>query len=357
MKISIKKYFTLTVFLTSLCSLFIIACNSKKQDAEVNKPAKPNILNAEGYIVKPQQFQSDYTASGSLLPNEEIQILSEVSGRITSITFEEGSHVEKGQVLLRLYNDDIKAQIQKSKAQRELQEKIRARQAELLRIGGISQQDYETTDAQIQSIDADLAYSEALLRKTTIIAPFPGRIGIRNVSTGAVITPATIIATLQQTRILKMDFTIPDQYKEEVTTGKKVTFSVTGKLDTFTGTISAIEPSADAVTRTLKVRALVNNDDHKLVPGSFTHVVIPFENNKSALLIPSQSVIPTDRDKEVAVIKGGKAKMVPVTIGTRTNDLVEIIQGLNAGDTIITTGIMQVKNNMNVKVSFKKQTP
>lgn len=340
----------LFVFLSLVLLSGLSACNSKKKE----EPAKPktNILNAEGYVVKPQAFQSDYTASGSLLPNEEIQILPEVSGRVTSISFDEGKHVEKGQVLLRIYNDDIKAQIQKLKAQRALQEKIQARQAELLRIGGISQQDYETTTSQIQSIDADMAYSNAMLRKTSIMAPFSGRIGIRNISMGAVVTPATVVATLQQTRILKMDFTIPDQYKDEVTNGKKVAFTVTGKLDTFSGVISALEPAADAVTRTLKVRAVVENDAHKLTAGSFTHVIIPFENNKNALLIPSQSIIPTARNKQVAIVVGGKAKLVPVVIGTRTNDMVEIVQGLKEGDTIITTGIMQVKPNMKVQVKI-----
>ncbi len=306
---------------------------------------------AEGYVVTPQQFQSGYLASGSLRPNEEIQILPEVSGRITSISFTEGSHVEKGQVLVRLYNDDIRATIQKLEAQKQLQLKIKDRQAELLRIGGISQQDFETTTTQIQSIDADVAFAQAQLRKTTINAPFSGRIGIRNVSIGAVITPATVIATLQQTRILKMDFSLPDQYKSQVPRGKKLTFTVSGVLDTFDAVISAIEPAADAETHTIKVRAIVQNEDHKLVAGSFTHVILPFENNSNALLVPSQSVIPTDRDKKVAVVINGKANLVTVTTGTRTKDKVEILQGLKPGDTIITTGIMQVKQDMGVKIT------
>lgn len=328
----------------------LAACNNKKTETELKKEKKPTVLYAEGFVVRPQSFQNEYTASGSLVPNEEIQILPEVSGRVTSISFTEGAHVDKGQVLVRIYNDDIKAQIKKLQAQKELQIKIKERQAALLKIGGISQQDYETTTTQIESIDADIAYSEAQLRKTTIYAPFSGRIGIRNISVGAVITPTTIIATLQQTRILKMDFTIPDQYRKEVKEGKKILFTVTGKLDTFAGVISAVEPKADPVTHTLKIRALVQNQDHRLVAGSFTHVLLPFENNQHALLVPSQAIIPTDRDKEVAVIHNGKAHMMKVTIGTRTNEDVEILQGLNEGDTIITTGIMQVKQGMNVSV-------
>jgi membrane fusion protein (multidrug efflux system) len=328
----------------------LISCGEKKTKEELAKQAKPSILSVEAYIVKPQPFQSDYTASGVLYPNEEVKIMPEVAGRVTSITFNEGTIVEQGQTLLKIYNEDIKAQIEKLQAQRELQIKIKNRQAELLHIGGISQQDYETTTTQIQSIDADIAYSRAMLRKTTINAPFHGKIGIRNVSVGAVVTPSTIIATLQQTRILKMDFTVPDQYRSEVLPGKKITFSLTGQRDTFLAVISAMEPAANEVTHTLKIRALVQNQDHKLVAGSFTHVIVPFENKKDAILIPSQSVIPTDREKLVAVVKDGKASMVPVVVGTRTSDNVEILQGINPGDSVLTTGIMQVKQGMTVHI-------
>ena len=341
-------YFSFTLAISC-----IMACGHK-EEAPVKGAGRPNVLNADGFIVVPKPFQSNYTASGSLLPNEEIQILPEVSGRITSITFQEGTSVKKGQVLLKVYNDDIKAQIQKSQSLRELQVKIKERQAQLLRIGGISQQDFETTTTQIQSIDADIAFSQAQLRKTSIIAPFDGRIGIRNVSLGAVVTPGTVVATLQQTRILKLDFSLPDQYRREVPDGKQVTFSVTGSLDTFSAVISALEPKADPITRTLKVRAIVQNQEHKLVAGSFANVTIPFSSAKNALLVPSQAIIPTSRDKEVAVVKNGKAKMVTVKIGARTNDNVEVLQGLSEGDTIITTGIMQVKQGMKVNVRFPK---
>jgi len=339
-------------FLTPAAILVLSAsCGNKDSSTAAKTDNKNKVLNAEGFVVRPVTFQNNYTTSGTLLPNEEVQILPEVSGRVTNIYFKEGTHVEKGQMLVKLYNDDIKAQIQKLQAQKELQIKIKERQAELLRIGGISQQDYETTATGIQSIDADIAVAQAQLRKTVIYAPFPGRIGIRNISEGAVITPSTLIATLQQTKILKMDFTIPDQYKQEVPMNKKVYFTVNGNLDTFSGTITALEPRADAVTRTLKVRAMVENETHTLGAGSFTHVIIPFTDDRNALLIPSQAIIPTTRDKQAAIVRNGKAKLVTVLIGARTNDKVEIVQGLHAGDTILITGIMQVKDGMNVKVS------
>ena len=346
------RFFSALLVATVTASL-LTSCSDKKKEADAAKPSGPKILNAEGIVVKTSVFQSDYTASGTLLANEEVNIMPEVQGRIISISFSEGSPIKQGQVLARLFSDDIRAQIQKLKAQRELQVKIRDRQAELLNIGGISKQEYETTTTQIQAIDADIAYAESQLRKTSVIAPFSGRAGIRNVSNGAIVTPATVITTLQQTTTLKMDFNIPEQYRDEVVQGKKVTFTVAGRQDTFTANIIAVEPAANAATRTLRVRSAVDNKAGKLGPGAFSHIIVPFGKNEDALLIPSQSIIPTNRDKVVAVIKGGKATLVPVQIGARTEDKVEIIRGLAAGDTILTTGIMQVKPGMDVKVTVR----
>jgi membrane fusion protein, multidrug efflux system len=335
-------------------SISLLSCGEKKDMQATKKQTGPKVLVAEGYVVKPESFQSEYATSGTLLPSEEVTIMPEIQGRVTSIAFTEGKAVKKGQLLARLYNEDINAQIRKLKAQRDLQQKISDRQSELLGIGGISQQDYETTTTQIQAINADIAYAEAQLRRTTILAPFSGKTGIRYVSEGAVVTPSTVITSLQQTDKLKMDFSIPEQYRGEVPNGKKIYFTVSGSQDTFAAVIAAMEPSANTSTRTIKIRATVDNSKNKLGPGAFTHISIPFDNNSDALLIPSQSVIPTNREKVVAVIREGMAALVPVKIGARTSDKVEIIQGLKAGDTILTTGIMQVKDGMPVTVKLPK---
>jgi membrane fusion protein, multidrug efflux system len=350
------KKMTGAAFTTLACSLMLVmsSCGGKKASKEPAGPKGPKVLTAEAVVVKAQSFQNNYTTSGTLLPNEEVSVMPEVSGRISSISFKEGGAVQQGQVLARLNSEDIRAQIAKLKAQKELQLKIKGRQSELLEIGGISQQEFETTNTTIQGIEADIAYAEAQLRKTTIIAPFSGKAGIRNVSMGAVVTPVTVLTTLQQTGTLKMDFSVPEQYRSELTPGKKVVFTVTGQLDTFAATIVAVEPAANAATRTLRVRAAVGNKDNKLGPGAFTHVIIPFDHDNNALLIPSQSVIPTNRNKVAAVIRGGKAEMVPIILGTRTADKVEVLQGLVAGDTVLTTGIMQVKPGMEVKAQVKE---
>ena len=338
----------------SLClSLGFMACKSKKTETTATsaRGGRLNNLRAEGFIAKAEVFQNDYRSSGTLLANEEIEIHPEISGRVTSISFKEGARVRKGQTLVQLYDADIRAQIQKLRAQRQLQVKMLDRQEELIRIGGISRQDYETTQTQIKSIDADIAYAEAQLRTTRVVAPFDGTIGLRNISVGAVVSPTTAIATLQQINQLKMDFSVPDKYRSLLHAGKEVFFSVAGIQGNLSGKINAIDPGADITTRTIKVRAIVPNNSGKLSPGSFAEVVIPFESNYSAILIPSNAVIPTTKDKKVAIVNDGRAQLQVVELGTRTNDKVEVISGIEAGDTVIVTGIMQVKPGMEVKIT------
>ncbi len=340
-------------FATCIC-IAVSSCGSKNNGAAPSgRGNKPNFVTAEAYVVRPVEYAPTYTASGVLMANEMLEIHPEVSGRVTGLYFREGSPVRKGQLLLRLNDADIRAGIAKLQAQRALQQTTRRRQEELLRIGGISRQEFDATQTNIQSIDADISASRAELAKMQILAPFDGIIGLRNISPGAIVSPTTVVATLQQVTPLKMDFTVPDQYRNQLRLGGEVRFYVDGLLDTLTGKISAIEPGADATTHTVRARALVPNTDRKLSPGSFAHVVIPFGNDASSILIPSQSIIPTTRDKKVALLRGGKAVLQTVRTGDRTEDRVVILEGLKHGDTILTTGLMQVKPGMEVKVKMK----
>lgn len=342
-----SKLFLIFFFSTILLS----ACKGDKDDNKGQHGGKPKGLKVEGYIVTPTEFQNKFSASGSLLPSEEIEIHSEISGRITVLNFIEGSHVKKGQTLVHIYDADIKAQIQKLKAQKELQQKIINRQHELLKIGGISQQDFETTETQISSINADIAIQEAALRKTVIVAPFDGVISIRNVSNGAIVSPTTLIATLQQISSLKMDFTVPEQYSNSLRNNQEVFFSITGDTNIYTGKIMAIDPSANMATRSVNVRAVVPNTKEKLLAGAFAEVNIPLAADMNALLIPTQAVIPTTREKKVAVVKDGRATLQTVALGDRGNEKVQIIKGLSAGDTIVLTGLMQLKPGMDVTIT------
>lgn len=343
----LQRYRMILIFGLTLLG---VACKSdKKQDMKGG--GRPQDIRAEGYVLKPEMFQQDYSASGTLLPNEEVEIHPEITGRITNIHFKEGNFVRKGQTLVTLFDADIRAGIQKLKSQKALQYKLLERQKELVNIGGISQQDYETTQTGMATIDADIEVQEAMLRRTRIVAPFDGIVGIRSISVGAIVSPTTTIAVLQQVNPLKMDFAVPEQYNANLQTGKTVFFKVAGVQDNKSGKISTVDPGADLTTRTIRVRAVVPNPDRQLISGSFAEVKIPFESSNNALLIPTQAVIPTTREKKVALVKNGKAEMVTVKLGTRLEDKVEILEGLKSGDTILTTGLMQVKPGMDVTIT------
>lgn len=346
--------FKSTVPVLGLAIALLSGCHAKKDEAKGDKGKGPQDLRAEGIVVKAGELMSTYQSTGNLLANEAINVYPEVAGRITDIRFKEGTVVHKGDLLVQLNDSDIKAQIQKLNVQRRLQVITKSRQDELLAISGISKQEYDNTVAQIASIDADIAYNQTQLRRLQIRATFDGVIGLRNVSVGAIVSPTTLVTIIQQVNPLKLDFPVPEQYKTIVKDGNEVKFTITGSSDTMTGRITAIQPAADATTRTITMRATVPNADRKLVPGSFANVFIELNRNNDAITIPSQSIIPTTRDKKVALVRNGKAEMVTVVTGERMVEQVEILKGLKAGDTVLTTGIMQVKAGMPVKVKIKQ---
>lgn len=343
---------TPALFLFSLAILFTLSsCKGKKNEAGPGaNGGKPKGMSAEGFVVKETPYATTYAASGNLMANEMLELHPEVSGRVTNIYFKEGTSVHKGQLLVQLNDADVRAQIAKLRAQRQLQVTTQGRQKDLLRIGGISQQDFDATQTTLQGIDADIAVNEAMLARLKIVAPFDGVVGLRNISPGAIVSPATSVATLQQLSPLKMDFDIPAQYNDFLHLGQSVRFYVDGSRDTATGTIAAIEPGADPTTRTIKARAIVPNANRNLLPGTFAHVMVAFGSEAKTILVPSQCIIPTTHDKKVVLIKDGKAAMQVVRTGDRTEDSVQVTAGLSAGDTILTTGLMQVKPGMEVRV-------
>ncbi|MFT4062045.1 MAG: efflux RND transporter periplasmic adaptor subunit [Edaphocola sp.] len=339
------------------CALaFFAACGHKKESAGDGKKkgGDKQQLAAEVFVVRAATLNPVYESSGNLLANEAVNVYPEVAGRITAIHFKEGSRVHKGQLLVQLFDSDIKAQIQKLQAQRKLQATTEQRYKQLLDINGISRQEYDAAATNIAATDADIAYNEALLRRLQIRAPFDGTIGLRNISVGAVVATATLITTIQQINTLKLDFPLPEQYKQDVALGQSVRFTVDGNADTNTAKLIALQPAADETTRTITVRALVPNVASSLMPGAFAHVYVPLRKPGQSLMVPSQCIIPTTREKQVALLRDNKVHLTAVQTGIRTEANVEITQGLQAGDTILTTGIMQVKEGMEVKVSKRK---
>lgn len=308
-----------------------------------------------GFVIVSQQLKEEVVSSGSLLAAEQIDLYPEVSGRITQLNIQEGQPVAKGTLLLKLYDADLRAQLQRLYVQRENAERTEDRNKQLLQRGGISQQEYDIVVTNLKSALADIELVNANLRRTEIRAPFSGIIGLRNVSPGAYVTPQTLIARLQQTSSLKLDFSIPEKYGPSVKNGNPVTFTIDGIRQAFQGTVYATEPSVDEATRNLRIRARVSNNSSKLRPGTFAKVTLAIQNERG-LVVPTQAVVPQTRGKQVVLIKNGKAIFQDVTTGIRTANAIQILSGVQAGDTVATTGLLFLKPDGPVKVKISSSS-
>jgi membrane fusion protein, multidrug efflux system len=333
-------------------SVLFFACNSKPDDADtVGSPrGKSQKAQVEGFVIKGQSLPNEVRTSGTIVAFEEVELHPEATGRIQKIFFKEGSSVTKGQLLVKINDDDLQAQLKKARSGIRLSRQQLSRQDELLKINATSRQEHDIASNQLNSLLADEEVLMAAIAKTEIRAPFKGMAGLRYVSEGSYVTPATRIATLQNIDPVKVDFSIPERYANAVERNDEVSFSMEESGISFTGKVYAVEPKIDEATRTLKVRALCANSDGKIVPGSFVKVRLRLNEIKDALMVPSQSLMPVLKGQNIYIVKNGMAKAVPVKTGIRTEREVQVTEGLQPGDTVLTKGIISLKPDVPVQV-------
>jgi len=329
------------LFIFILVGLIFISLSKPKENDRYSKD--DSIKKVNGFVVKPSLLIDEIAVSGSLLAFEEVELKNEVAGRVVKIHLPEGKFVRKGTLLVKLFDDDLQAGLRKFKSQLDIQNQIHQRQSELLKVNGISQNDYEATGLQVNSLQADIEEQKAQIRKTEILAPFDGVIGLRNISVGAIVSSSTLVATIRSENNLKLDFNIPEKYSPVIRNGMKVQFTLSGSDKKYDATILATERGISEDTRNLKVRAVVNSKSDDLIPGAFSNVILRLSENKVALVIPTQAVIPQEKDKQVIIAQNGKAHFVSVKTGIRNASGIEITQGIQPGDTIITNGILFLK--------------
>jgi membrane fusion protein, multidrug efflux system len=329
-------------FLAGILIVIVCSCNVKTERNKVQAATK-TVGFIEGTVVKTSVLEQTIQVSGTVKSNEETVLMPDISGRVVSINFQEGLEVKKGTLLVQLFNDDLKAGLQKLQAQLDIAEQTVKRQNELVKINGISLESYDQAVLQVNSIKADIEVIKAQLRKTEVTAPFDGTIGLRNVSIGAIVTQATPLATIRQLDRLKLEFSFPGKYNTEVRKGTRLSFTVQGTSDKFEATVMATEEGIDAGTRNLKAKALVNANRNALVPGMYANVELHLKENLHALMIPTQAIIPEERNKKVIRSKEGKAEFVIVETGVRQASNIEVLTGIEAGDTVVTTGILFIK--------------
>jgi len=308
----------------------------------------------EAVLLEPIELENKISATGTIMANEEVDLRIEVSGKVIGIYFDEGSRVKRGQLLVKLDDRDLKAELKKLQVQEEFAKQDSARQAQLMEVSATTQEVYDAALNRVNTAQAEIALVRVQIDKTEIKAPFSGIIGLREISEGSYLTPATSISLIQEIDPIKLEFKIPEKYVGLVKPGMKVNFKITSSDKLYTATIYAIEPKIDFNTRTVAIRAKSSNPGLELLPGGFAEIEIILEKLVDALVVPSQAVIPDLNGQIVFISKNGKAKRVEVNVGVRMERTIQLTEGVSAMDTVITTGLLQVKNDMAVKIKELK---
>lgn len=347
------KHIIYAVLILGLAAFIFYRISENKGDKnqEKDRGAKNKMpANVTGIVLQPQEFADNLSLSGSIEANEQVDIRSEVSGVVESINFQEGSNVTKGQVLFKVNDIELRAQLGKARTAMNLASENERRAKLLLQKEAISQEEYDIASADFKSAQSETQLINAQLAKTTIRAPFSGRIGLRSISKGTYVTPETVVARLFNTSQVKITFSIPEKYATQMKTGNTLTFTTAGSKEKYTAKVYAIEPGVEVETRTLRLRAVADNPQGKLLPGTFANVELPLEKITDALLVPTEAMIPIQNGKKVFITRNGKAKEVIVETGARTEKDILVTSGLKAGDTVLTTGVMALKDDSPVKV-------
>jgi membrane fusion protein (multidrug efflux system) len=311
------------------------------------------VLPVMGSIAKPSYLSNGIRSAGTLLANEEVDIVSKVSGKVTGVYFKEGSPVRKGDLLVKIYDDDLQAQLRRSELQEKMLSEKLERQRILLAKDAVSREAFDQLQTDYNVILADINLLKVRIAETEVRAPFNGDIGFRFVSEGTYVQPSVKIAHLIDYNKLKLEFAIPEKYVSESLMGKKVSFRTQGYDEEFFAYVYAIDYRVDPATLTIGLRALYDNRDKRIVPGMFAEELALITNEKNnALQVPSEAVVPDMNEKKLWVFRSGRAVLVPVVAGTRTESMVEILSGISQGDTVITSGLMQLRPNMAVRVNI-----
>lgn len=342
------------IFLIIGIGLLVLIClkifrDSKKEKTDSAKP-QVQAVQAECCIAKDTLIDFSFKAVGSTRANESVVVVSEIPLRLLSIHFKEGSRVKKGDLLFQLDDSEWTANIKKVKARLELAVETEKRNKDILESGGISQQAYDEAVMNRKVLEAEVESLEVMIGKAKIRAPFSGMIGIRTVSEGAFLNPGKILTTLEDLTRLKIDFTIPESYANMVHKGDRFNFRVEGSPRKYTAVIDALSPSIDTKSGNLDVLAVVENPDPALKAGVTVSITLVTKSTVPTIYVPTQALIPTPGGYHIYTLKNGNADYRSVTTGIRSETMVEIVSGINQGDSVLVTGFMKVRPDSKVKI-------
>jgi membrane fusion protein (multidrug efflux system) len=356
MRISIKK--SRLLLLTSIGSVAILlfgGCgDNPDKKADRGGSSGKGVALVEALIIKPRLLENRIYSTGTLLANEEVELRSEIAGRVADVYFVEGKKVNKAELLLKINDAELQAGLKRKMYEEKQAIDNLNRQKSLFEIQAISREDYDKFENSLKIIQAEKEIIQSQIDKTDIRAPFAGIIGLRYISEGGYVTPDKLIATIQNIDPIKVEFSIPEKYAGQLKTGTDVAvFSGDSPIPRH-GNIYAIESKIDPLTRTIKARAKIPNSDNKLIPGSFAKVEIILNVIPDAIVIPSEAVIPQLTGQVVYLYKGGKAILSPVKTALRTDTDIQISEGISEGDTLITSGLLQLIDGKEAKLTALK---
>jgi membrane fusion protein (multidrug efflux system) len=364
MSITVKRWIIAAVLLIIVLIIavprmgFLSAKDSKKSSGATKAPGAaggpggggPGNMAVDVMLVKAQKLDNKIQSTGTIMANEEVELRSEISGKISQIFFKEGDRVKKGQVLVRINDDELQAQLKRLEYNLQLNKDREYRQKRLLEKEAVSQQEYDIALNEVNTINAELQQLKAVIARYAIRAPFNGVIGLRYVSEGSYVSPTAQIAFMQDIDRVKIEFSVPEKYAEQVKEGNKIQFTINGKDKAYEGTVYAVEPRIDLATRSLRIRAISPNQERELIPGAFAKVQLTLQTIEDALLIPTEALIPELQGQKVFLFKNGVAKSINVETGIRTARDIQITKGVQANDSLIVTGLLQLKDSVQVKV-------
>ncbi len=332
------------IIITVLVWIFTWSCGNNDQQ---NAAQAPRDLQVEGYKVVPTSFNDEIMITAELIPSEQVELMAPMAGQVLDIYFKEGEKVKKGEAIVHIDDREWQAQLIGIKAKLNAAQKDYERKKALLEIEGSSQEEIDQAFSTIQTLKSQLQQLQVKINLARVKAPFSGQLGMRDFSKGAYLKEGQIITTLTAMDQLKVDFTVAQEHTNNVAVGKSVQILV--NEDTLKATIYAISPLINMQSRMLNVRALLPQaSTNTIIPGAYAEVLLTSNFVKDALIVPTQAVVPEINDQTVYVYQKGRAVKKVVQMGTRTADKVHILKGITAGDTVITTGLLQIKDGMNI---------
>lgn len=351
----------LVIAIIALYRLGYIGASEEKMPMADAADAKPvavantsasNALPVRGMLIEPVSVVEFISVNGSTQPDEEVTVSSEVPGKVMKILFKEGTRVSRGTALVQLDDTELQAQRQRLIVQQNLNQKISERLQALYEKEGVSLQEYEVAKAEVEKVKAEIALIDAQLDKRIIRAPFSGVLGLRMVSEGSYLSPGTAIVNLVSINPIEIGFSVPEKYSRSVGPGTEVKFKLDGRDKSYTARVIAVEPVIDAETRTFMLKASAPNPNGEILPGAFANVTVNLQEFAGSIMIPTEAVIPELGGKKVFVARNGTAQPVAVETGIRQEANIQVLSGLAEGDTLITSGVLQLRSGSPVDITL-----